>query len=333
MVLGQASGGDATFLPHGFHLFALSHASGSGLSGVRGAPTSREGSKAMSNGGGGSHAAVQEELEQAMSNSGDMPDSVDLTPPNIARMYDYYLGGKDNYPADREAARLVLGVAPDVPLVALENREFLKRAMQFLVRDQGVRQFVDIGPGLPTQGNVHQLARQHDHGASAVYVDNDAVVLAHGRSLLNDVPGVTIISGDLREPERILAHPELRELIDFSQPAALSMTLVLHFLPPDNDPYSLVARFRDALCPGSFLVLSHVTGDGREPGTLIGIDDVYDTTNTPLVMRTREQVAAFFNGFELIEPGVVFLSQWHPTGEYHAQGGTRWGYCGLGKKP
>jgi len=287
----------------------------------------------MSNGGGGSHTAVQEEREKAMAESDEMPGEVDFTTPNVARMYDYYLGGKDNYPPDREAARLVLGAAPDVPLAALENREFLKRAMRFLAREQGIGQFVDIGPGLPTQGNVHQLAHQHDPGAHVVYVDNDAVVLAHARSLLHGVPGVTIIPGDLREPEPTLADPELRALIDFFQPVGLCMTLVLHFLPPDDDPYGVVARFRDALCPGSYLVLSHVTGDGRETGTLTDIGDVYQNANAPLIMRTRDQVTAFFNGLELIEPGVVFLSQWRPTGEYFAQGGTQWGYCGVGKKP
>jgi hypothetical protein len=287
----------------------------------------------MSNGGGGLHPAIQKEREQAMPGSDDMPHEVDFSKPNVARMYDYYLGGKDNYPVDREAARLVLGAAPDVPLAALESREFLKRAMQFLMRDQGIRQFVDIGPGLPTQSNVHQLARQYDPSTHVVYVDNDAVVLTQSRSLLHGAPGVTVVPGDLREPGPILADPELRELIDFSQPVALCMTLVLHFLSPDDDPYGVVARFRDALCPGSFLVLSHVTGDGREPGAVTGIDDVYGNANAPLIMRTRHEVTAFFDGFELIEPGVVFLSQWRPTGEYYAQGGTRWGYCGLGKKP
>ncbi len=285
----------------------------------------------MSNGGGGSRTAVKEERDQAMPGS-DIPYEVNFSRPNVARMYDYYLGGRDNYPADREAARRVLGAAPDVPLAALENREFVKRAIQFLTRERGIRQFVDIGPGLPTQGNVHQLARQHDPGAHIVYVDNDTVVVAHSRSLLEDVPGVTVIPGDLREPERILADQQLRAIIDFSKPVALCMTLVFHFVPPDDDPYGVVARFGDALCPGSFLMLSHVTSDGRETGTLSEVDHAYENANAPLIMRTREQVAEFFNGFKLIEPGVVFLSQWRPTGEYYAQGGTRWGYCGVGEK-
>jgi S-adenosyl methyltransferase len=286
----------------------------------------------MSN-GGGSQTAVRQERDEAMPDSDKMPYEVDVTRPNVARMYDYYLGGKDNYAADREAARRVLGAAPDVPLAALENREFIKRAMQFLVQGQGIRQLIDIGPGLPTQGNVHELARRHAPDTKAVYVDNDAVVLRHGRSLLRGAPDVTIIGGDLREPERVLSDPELCELIDLSRPVGLCMTLVLHFVPPDEDPYGVVARFRDALCPGSFLVLSHVTGDGREDDALTEIGGVYENANAPLIMRSRAEVARFLDGFELVEPGVVFLSQWRPTGEYYAQGGTRWGYSGVGKKP
>ena len=241
-------------------------------------------------------------------------------------------GGKDNYAADREAARLVLGAAPDVPLAALENREFLKRAMQYLAAERGISQFVDIGPGLPTQGNIHQLAHQHDPGAKVAYIDNDASVLVHSRALLDGVPGVTLLPGDLREPETILEDPGLTAVIDFSRPVALLMTLVLHFVPPDDDPYGLVATYRDALCPGSFLVLSHVTGDDREPGMLAGVG-AYENASAPLILRPRSQVQEFFNGFDLIDPGVVFLSQWRPTGEYHAQGGTRWAYCGVGEKP
>jgi len=285
----------------------------------------------MSN-GGGSHAAVREERGKAVPDSGEMPGEIDVTRPSVARMYDYYLGGKDNYSVDREAARLVLGAAPDVPLAALENREFLKRVMRYLARERGIGQFVDIGPGLPTQGNVHQLVRQHSPSAKVVYVDNDATVLTHGRALLHGVPDVTIIPGDLREPGRILADPGLADLIDFSHPVALLMTLVLHFVTPDDDPYAVVARFRDALCPGSFLVLSHVTGDGREPGMLAGVE-AYHNANAPLILRTRSQIQEFFHRFNLIEPGVVFLSQWRPAGEYYAQGGTRWSYCGVGEKP
>jgi hypothetical protein len=204
--------------------------------------------------------------------------------------------------------------------------------MHYLAAERGVSQFVDIGPGLPTQGNIHQLARQHNPGAKVAYIDNDPTVLTRGRTLLRGLPDVTIFRGDLREPDRILANPDLAAFIDFSHPVALLMTLVLHFVPPDDGPSGLVARFRDALCPGSFLVLSHVTGGDRGPGMLTGVD-AYENASAPLILRTRGQVQEFFDGFDLIEPGVVFLSRWRPAGEYHAQGGTRWAYCGVGEKP
>jgi S-adenosyl methyltransferase len=286
----------------------------------------------MSNGGGRSHTAIRQERDETMPDGDDMPFEVNFSTPNVARMYDYYLGGKDNYAADREAARRVLRVAPDVPLAALENREFLKRVMRLLMLEQGIGQFIDIGPGLPTQGNVHQLARQHDPDARVVYVDNDAVVLAHSGSLLDGVAGVTIIDGDLRDPERIFSHSGLLALIDPCQPAALFMTLVLHFIPASSNPHAIVAKFRDALPPGSFLILSHVTGDGRAADTLTAIDETYDSANAPLVMRPHAEIMRFFDGFDLVDPGVVFLSQWRPTGEYYAQGGTRWAYAGVGKK-
>jgi len=150
---------------------------------------------------------------------------VDMTVANVARMWDYYLGGSENSEADREAARLVLGAAPDVPLAALENREFLKHAVRFLVTEAHISQFIDIGPGLPTRGNIHRLVRQHDQHAPVAYVDNDPVVLARGCAHLNNVPGVTLIAGDLRDPDGILGKPELLETIDFSRPAALCVTL------------------------------------------------------------------------------------------------------------
>jgi hypothetical protein len=279
----------------------------------------------MSNGGGRQQEVTDDE-------HGGISD-VDYSTPSIARIYDYYLGGRDNYPADREAARRVLGAAPDVPLAALENREFVRRAMWFLAQEQGISQFVDIGPGLPTQGNVHQLARQHDPAARVVYVDNDPGVLAHGRALLGRVPGTAIIDGDLRQPARILACPDLRALIDFSHPVALLMTLVMQFVTPGEDPGAIVARLRGELCAGSFLVLSHVTGDGRDPAALTEIGGVYGHASSPLIMRSHAEVTALFDGFDLADPGVVFLSQWRPSVEYHAHGGTCWGYCGVGRKP
>lgn len=284
----------------------------------------------MSN--GGPRIRVHEQQGEGMPGSHQMPHEPGFSLPNVARMFDYYLGGKDNYPADREAARLVLGAAPDVPLAALENREFLKRAVSFLTRESGIRQFVDIGPGLPTQANIHQLAQQVNAATRIAYVDNDPIVLTHSRSLLHHVPGVTIIDGDLRDPERILSNPALRAVIDFSEPIALCMSLVLHFIPASDDPYGIVARLRNELCPGSFIVLSHVTADGRDADTLTMITDAYNDATAPLIMRSRAEVTGFFAGFEMVEPGIVFLSQWRPTAEYYAQGGTRWAYAGVGRK-
>jgi hypothetical protein len=188
--------------------------------------------------------------------------------PNVARIYDYYLGGRDSYAADREVARLVLNAAPDIPLAALENREFLKRAIEFLVCEAGIDQFIDVGPGLPTQGNIHELVQRHKPDAPVVYVDNDSVVLTHGRALLYGTGDVTIVDGDVRKPDAILSHSELRKLIDLRRPVAVCMSLVLHFISNDEDPWAIVARLRDSILPGSYLVLTHVTGDERTVDTM-----------------------------------------------------------------
>lgn len=256
----------------------------------------------------------------------------DLSTPNVGRIYDYYLGGKDNYACDREVARLVLNSAPDVPLTALENREFLKRAVEFLAGEAGIDQFIDIGPGLPTQGNVHELVRRYRPDAPVVYVDNDPVVLSHGQALLQQAAGVAVIDGDVRSPDVILSNPKLRSLIDLSRPVAVCMSLVLHFIPDADDPWVLVTRFRDAIRPDSYLVISHVTGDARSVDTMSEIRDLYDEATAPLVPRTKDDICRFFDRFELVDPGVVFLSQWRPTTEYYARGGTQWAYAAVGRK-
>jgi hypothetical protein len=280
--------------------------------------------KAVSNGGPPNHKHDER--------TGSEPFAVDALTPNVARIYDYYLGGKDNYACDREAARLVLNAAPDVPLAALENREFLKRAVEFLVWEAGIEQFIDIGPGLPTQANVHMLVRRHMPDASVVYVDNDLVVLSHGRALLQGAEGVAVIDGDIRTPGEILSNPSLQELIDLWRPVAVCMSLVLHFIPDADDPWALVARVRDSIPPGSYLVLTHLTGDERAIDTMTEIRGIYDEATAPLVPRTKDEFARLFDGFELVEPGVVFLSQWRPTNEHHAHGGTKWAYAAVGRK-
>jgi hypothetical protein len=278
----------------------------------------------MSNGGTRKYTGDEQSAYKA--------SEMDFTTPNVARMYDYYLGGKDNFAGDREAARRVLNAAPDVPLAALENREFVKRATQFLVTEAGIDQFIDIGPGLPTQDNVHALVRRHDANIPVVYVDNDPVVLSHGRALLGGQDGVAFIDGDVRKPQAILAHRELQDLIDLARPVAVCMSLVLHFIADEEDPYAMVARLRDSIRPGSYLVLTHVTGDERNIDTMSEIRSTYDEATAPLVPRSKDEFARFFEGFELVGPGVAFLSQWRPTGEYYAKGGTRWAYAGVGRK-
>lgn len=254
----------------------------------------------------------------------------DGTVPNVARIYDYYLGGKDNFAVDREAARRVLGAAPDVPLAALENRAFLQRAARFLVFEAGISQFIDIGPGLPTQGNLHQIVHQYNSDAHVVYVDNDPVVLAHCRSLLQGDRTRTI-SGDVRAPEQIFANQELQSFINLSEPVALCLTLVLHFIRESDDPYQIMAKLTGALAAGSYLLLSHVTGDERDVATISQITDVYDEATAPLVPRSRDEFIRFFDGFTILPPGVVFLSQWRPSNKSHPEVGTHWAYAGLGR--
>lgn len=255
----------------------------------------------------------------------------DSSVPNVARIYDYYLGGKDNYAADREAARKVLGIAPDVPLAALENRAFLQRAARYLVAEAGISQFIDIGPGLPTQGNLHQIVHHYDPHAHVVYVDNDPVVLTHGRSLLKN-DRTHIIDGDAREPERILADQTLRTLINLSKPVAVCMTLLLHFIADSDDPNAIMTRLANALPVNSYLVLSHVSGDEHDTDKISQITRVYEQATAPLVPRSRGEITRFFDGFTIVPPGVVFLSQWRPSSESFPESGTRWAYAGVGQK-
>jgi hypothetical protein len=252
--------------------------------------------------------------------------------PNVARMWDYYLGGTDNLQADRDAARAVLGAAPDVPLAALENREFLKHAIRFLAEDAGVNQFIDIGPGLPTQGNVHELARQHAENVRVIYADSDPIVVSSGHAKVSYIAGVEFIAADIRNPRSILDDPVFRQVIDLTKPVAVCATLVLQFVSEDEDPYGVMAELSAAICPGSYLVVSHVTGDGRDDGSVDLITDVYEHASAPLIMRSREQIARFFTGFDLVSPGLVFLSQWRPGESHYAGGGTRWAYAAVGKK-
>ncbi|MGV9301844.1 SAM-dependent methyltransferase [Nonomuraea sp. NPDC004354] len=231
------------------------------------------------------------------------PVSFDPNIPNVARMYDYFLGGKDNFAADRAAAEKVLEIVPHIPVGARENRAFLGRAVRFL-REQGITQFLDIGTGLPTQSNVHEIAGP---GARVVYVDNDPQVLVHARALLEDTPQVRIVRGDLRAPAAVLADAATH--LDFSRPVAVLLLAIVHFVK--DDPAPIVATLTDALVPGGYLAISHVCHDLR-PEAAPEVERVYQGASAQFTARHSTEVAALFDGLDLVEPGVVNLPEWRP---------------------
>jgi hypothetical protein len=253
--------------------------------------------------------------------------------PHPARMYDYFLGGKDNFAADREAAERALSISPEFRTGALANRGFLQRAVRHVAR-QGVRQFLDIGTGIPTAGSTHQIAAEVSSDVRVAYLDNDPIVLVHGRALLAGAEQgtATVIHADLREPAAILENPEVRAVLDFDEPVALMLVAILHFIGDDEDPAGIVRRLMASLPSGSRLVLSHATGDFATPEQVEQARALYSHSAAPLVPRSREQVAAFFEGLELEEPGLVTPPLWRPDepvrpGDEHAPG-----WAGVGVK-
>jgi hypothetical protein len=258
------------------------------------------------------------------------PPGIDASVATAARMYDYWLGGHDNFAADRIAALKVSDRSPEAPLVARGNRKFLGRAVQFLAREAGIRQFLDLGTGLPTRGNVHQVAQAITPGARVIYVDNDPMVLAHSRALKTG-EGTAVIRADLRDPDTILGHPDTRRLIDFSEPLAILFVAVLHFIG-DPDAGAAVARFTGAAAPGSYLVLSHITGD-PDPEAATAFTAVYAGTANPNTLRTRKEILGFFDGLEMLEPGLVPVPQWRPDDPGAAHPQRAWMVGGVGRKP
>lgn len=237
----------------------------------------------------------------------------DTTKAHPARVYDYFLGGKDHFAADRVVAERAAANAPEVTLACRENRAFLGRAVRRLA-EQGARQFLDIGTGFPTMGNSNDAAHAVDPEAHVVCVDNDPVVLAHSRALLarRGPSRTTVLAGDLREPAQILADPELRAVIDFSRPVVVLMVAVLHFIPDARDPAGIVARFRAAMAPGSHLVISHATYDFNIK--VLNNSRVYNDVTAPFIPRSRAQVLSLLPGFEVEEPGLVDVAHWRPDG-------------------
>lgn len=238
------------------------------------------------------------------------PAGIDLGRPSASRMYDFYLGGCHNFAIDRDVAEQALAIMPEGPMLAQINRAFLRRAVRFLV-DAGIRQFLDIGSGIPTLGNVHEVAQQAARDARVVYVDIDPVAVAHSQAMLAGNPLATVIQEDIRRPDHILAHPELRALLDLDRPVALLTVAVLHFVQDTDDPGGILGQLRDSLAPGSFLALSHATYENR-PEDAAKIEDLYRSTANPLRMRERDEVSKLFTGWDLVDPGLAWAPLWRP---------------------
>lgn len=247
-----------------------------------------------------------------------------------ARMYDEALHGKDHFDIDRVAnARLYSGIGEStVRSTALENRRFLGRAVKYLASECGVRQFLDIGSGLPTMRNTHEIAQETDPAARVVYVDSDPIVAVHGRALLAG-EGTRIVTADMREPEAILDHPDTLDLIDFSEPVAVLFVAVFHFITPDDGPDRIAAAFRDRSAPGSYVAISHLTSDGIPPEEQRSWEKAFEDATAPMVFRTENEIRSLFDGYELLDPGLVRPWSWHPDSEGSPK--TTSLYAGVGR--
>jgi hypothetical protein len=260
------------------------------------------------------------------------PEGVDLSTPSVARAYDYALGGAHSFAVDREFFRAFEATLPQARMMLRANRAFMHRAVRFMV-EAGIRQFLDIGSGIPTVGNVHEIVQDLDPTARVVYVDIDPVAVAHSRLILAGNGGAVAIQEDLRHPDLILEHRETRALLDFDEPVGLILAAILHAVQDRDDPYGNMARLRDALCPGSYVAISHATADGHAEEARAA-ERVTEQTNTPSTVRTREEVMRFFTGFDLVEPGLVWTPQWRPyspddVGDHPERMVT---YAGVGRK-
>lgn len=260
------------------------------------------------------------------------PEGIDLRRPSAARVYDYFLGGAHNFAVDRQLAEQIAAMTPNIGETMRSNRAFLRRAVRFLV-GAGMRQFLDVGSGIPTVGNVHEIARAAAPDAKVVYVDVDPVAVAHSEAILTGVEHTAVLCADLREPGRILAETRKLGLLDFEQPVALLLAGVVHFVPDGDDPAGALAALTAALVPGSYLLLSHATGDGQPP-EVIEAQSLSARTATQIILRDRAQIERYFTGFTLVEPGLVFIPQWRPdSGEPLEEHPERvGGYAGVGRK-
>jgi S-adenosyl methyltransferase len=272
---------------------------------------------------------------------GDFPHPVTLESrqsfeagiPNIARVYDALLGGKDNFATDREAALALTAAIPGAPRAARDNRAFLRRAVRYLAADAGISQFLDIGTGLPTQDNVHEIAQAVNPDARIVYADNDPVVVSHARAVLAKTPGVVAVDGDVQYPRELITRREVRATLDFSQPLAVLLIAVLHFLNDMYSPWSAVKAITDRLAPGSYLVISHVTGDQIPAGAAARAREIYRGALVQGAARSRADIARFFDGLDLIPPGLADVAAWRSGRSNSPAARPVLFWAGVGRKP
>jgi SAM-dependent methyltransferase len=256
------------------------------------------------------------------------PRRLDLDLPGAARIYDAFLGGSHNFDVERRFVDRVETALPGVTEVYRESRAFVRRSVEYLI-DRGIRQFLDLGSGIPTIGPVHEIARRRTATFRVVYVDNEPLTVAQGRPLLGGEPRAAMVEADCRDPRSILDTPEATALLDLNRPLALMMSSVLHFLP--GDPRALVACYRDVMAPGSHLMLSHVTADA-DPSTMRRLEQFYGETADPLRSRETEWIEALFDGLTVVEPGITYLSDWRPDPGPRPRSPYRLMYGGLGVK-
>ena len=275
-----------------------------------------------------------------MAQAKQLPAEVDTGSPSAARLYDYYLGGTTNYEVDRRAAERLRRDMPELSDAAWANRSFHQRAARWLAEKRGIRQFLDIGSGLPTQGNTHEIVREAAPGARVVYVDIDPMVKLEAARVLSRDASTTVITADMRDPGAILGHPDLGALIDFGEPAGVLMTAVLHFVADNFDPRGLVAQYVDAFPSGSYLALSHITADKLPPRSVQAMYDLYSHANEHMHLRSRHEVERFFDGLEIeppyegAAPAVTYTGHWGAEApEFADSEGSRWCYCAVARRP
>lgn len=261
------------------------------------------------------------------------PEGIDLSKPSVSRIYDYYLGGSHNFEVDRDTARQAIKAFPGLPKIMQANRAFMRRAVRHAVQE-GVTQFLDIGSGIPTFGNVHEVALAASPESLVVYVDNDPVAVAHSRAVLEGTDRATVLAADFRSPGDILDSPETRRLLDLDRPVALLLVALLHFVADEEDPWKAIGTIRDRLAPGSMLILTHASTDSGPRTDEQGrdISGVYRKVGSRLLMRSKADITRFFEGFEMVEPGLVSMPNWRPDGSNEQEDPVVFtGFAGVGR--